>query len=146
VEEFGVYGKIDKHVKGVCCLGIETNGIYTNKKQYQLIRYPCVNCLNEKILRISKIREHLLCNGFLKTYKTWTWRGKLLDLPSARGASEKVDFSMNDRLKDMIRDVREESFANAVFETVMHIRLNKSYLGFFTIIGNLKTHKQKSNP
>jgi len=47
-----------------------------------------------------------------------------------RGASEEVDFSMDDRLKDMIRDVGEESFANPFFETVMHIRLNKSYLGF----------------
>ena len=70
-----------------------------------------------------------MCDGFLKTYTTWTWYGELLDLPSAREASEEVDFSMDDRLKDMIRDVGEESFANAVFETVMHIRLNKSYLG-----------------
>jgi len=29
---------------------------------------PCVNCLNERILNISKIREHLFCDGFLKNY------------------------------------------------------------------------------
>ena len=28
------------------------------------IRCPCINCLNGKILSISKIREHLLCDGF----------------------------------------------------------------------------------
>ena len=36
------------------------------------IRYPCVNCLNGRILSISEIREHLLCDGFLKNYTTWS--------------------------------------------------------------------------
>jgi len=69
-------------------------------------------------LSVSEIREHLLCDGFLKSYTTWTWHGELLDLRSVRGASEKVHFSMDDRLEDMIRDVGAESFANAVFENM----------------------------
>jgi len=28
------------------------------------IRCPCVNCLNGRILSVSKIREHLLCDRF----------------------------------------------------------------------------------
>jgi len=34
------------------------------------IRCPCVNCLNGKILNVSKIRECLLCDGFLKNDTT----------------------------------------------------------------------------
>ena len=68
------------------------------------IRYQ-FNCLNESILSVSKFREHLLCDGFLKNYTTWTWHGEFLDLRSVRGASDEVDFSMVDRLEDMIRDV-----------------------------------------
>jgi len=69
------------------------------------IRCPCVNCLNGRILIVSEIREHFLCDGFLKNYTTWTWHGELLDLPTLRGASEEVDFLVDDRLEDMIRDV-----------------------------------------
>ena len=68
-----------------------------------------------RILSVFEIREHILCDGFLKIYTTLTWHGDLLDLPSMRGASEEFHFSMNDRLEDMIRDVGAESFANAVF-------------------------------
>jgi len=69
------------------------------------IKCPCVNCLNGMILSISEIREHILCDGFVKNYATWTWHGELLHLPSMRGSLEFVEFSMDDRLKDMIRDV-----------------------------------------
>ena len=65
-----------------------------------------------------EIREHLLCDGFLKNYTTWTWHGELLDLPSVLGASKEVHFSMDDRLEDMIRDVVAKSFVNAVFENM----------------------------
>ena len=69
------------------------------------IRCPCVNCLNGRILSVSEIREHLLCDGFLKSYTTWMCHGELLDLQSVPGALEEVHFSMDDRLEDMIRDV-----------------------------------------
>jgi len=82
------------------------------------IRCQCVNYLNGRILSISESREHLLCDGFLKNYTTCTWHGELLDLPSVRGASEFVDFSMDDRLKDMIHDVGAKSFANANFKNM----------------------------
>jgi len=32
----------------------------------------CVNCVNGKRLDIELIREHVLCDGFLKNYTTWT--------------------------------------------------------------------------
>jgi len=75
------------------------------------MRCPCVNYLNGRILNVSETREHLLCDGFLKTY-TRTWHDELLHLPSVCEALEFVDdFPMDDRLKDMIRDVGVESFA-----------------------------------
>jgi len=43
------------------------------------IRCPCVNCLNGRILNVYEVREHLLCDGFLKNYTTWTWYDELLD-------------------------------------------------------------------
>jgi len=82
------------------------------------IRCPYVNCLNRRILSISGIREHLLCDGILKNYTTWTWHGEMLDLPSVHGASKEVHFSMDDRLEDMIHDVGVQSFANAVFKNM----------------------------
>jgi len=91
------------------------------------IRCPCVNCLNGRILSVSEIREHLLCDGFFKSYTIWTWNGELLDLPSVHGGSEEVHFSMDDRLKDMIRDVEAESFANAVFENMSNDVENPLY-------------------
>ena len=35
------------------------------------ISFPCVNCLNGRILDVKKIWEHLLCDGFLRSYTTW---------------------------------------------------------------------------
>jgi len=35
-------------------------------------RCSCVNCLNGRILDVKKIGEHLLCDGFLQSYTTWT--------------------------------------------------------------------------
>ena len=34
------------------------------------IKCSCVNCLNGRILDVKIIREHLLCNGFLRSYTT----------------------------------------------------------------------------
>jgi len=31
----------------------------------------CINCLNERRLDVNKIKEHLLCDGFLRSYTTW---------------------------------------------------------------------------
>ena len=40
-----------------------------------------VNFLNGRILDVKMIREHLLCDGFLRSYTAWTWHGELLNLP-----------------------------------------------------------------
>jgi len=86
------------------------------------IRCLCVNCLNGRILDVKKIREHLLCDGFLRSYTTWTWHGELLNLQRVSVTEEYVGSIMDDavhddvdddRLEDMIHDVGVESFAKA---------------------------------
>ena len=42
--------------------------------------YPCVNCCNGSRLELDVIREHLLCDGFLKNYTRWN--GENVDIPS----------------------------------------------------------------
>ena len=69
-------------------------------------------------MNISKIRKHLFFDGFLENYTTWTWHSELLYLSRLCGASKFVDFSMDDRLEDMICDVGAESFTDAVFENI----------------------------
>ena len=86
------------------------------------IRCLCVNYFNGRILDVKKIREHLLFDGFLLSYKTWTCHGELLNLPRLSVIEEYVGSTMDDavhdevdddRLEDMIRDVEAESFAEA---------------------------------
>jgi len=78
--------------------------------------------LNGRILDVKIIREYLLCDGFLRSYTTWTWHGKLLNLPRVSIIEEYVGSNMDDaihddvnddQLEDMIHDVGAESFAEA---------------------------------
>ena len=82
------------------------------------IRCPCVNCLNGRILDVVEIREHLLCDGFLKNYTTWMWHGELVDTPTVAETHEFVNPTMEDRLEDMIRDVGVQTFAKVVYENM----------------------------
>jgi len=52
--------------------------------------YWCVNYLNGRILNVVEIREHLLCNGFLKNYTTWIWHGELVNTPGVAETHEYV--------------------------------------------------------
>ncbi|XP_027922610.1 uncharacterized protein LOC114180495 [Vigna unguiculata] len=75
---------------------------------------PCVNCLNERKLPTDIIREHVLCDGFLKSYTKWIWHGELIDMPSVDvSEAEEVDLEMDDRMEEMIRDIGHDSFQRA---------------------------------
>jgi len=85
-------------------------------------RCMCVNCLNKRRLDVNKIREHLQCDGFLRSYTTWTWHVELLNLPSVSISEEYIQSSMDDavhgeihddRLEDKLCDVRADSFAKS---------------------------------
>ncbi|WVZ24161.1 hypothetical protein V8G54_002705 [Vigna mungo] len=88
-------------------------------------RCPCVNCLNGRKLNATQIREHLICDGFLRCYTTWIWHGEEMHFPTDSQTENVTDSTMEedrpdkDKLEDMIRDVGAENFAKAhVYETM----------------------------
>ena len=71
---------------------------------------------------VKKIREHLLCDGFLRSYTTWTWHDELLNLPCVSVSEEYMGSTIDDAIHDevhddqlegMICDVGAKSFAEA---------------------------------
>lgn len=76
----------------------------------------CVNCLNRKKLNTTEIREHLICDGVLRSYTTWTWHKELIDFSIVSRTEHVCDSTMEDRQEedkseDMIHDVGVEVFA-----------------------------------
>ena len=68
--------------------------------------------MNGRRVDIELIREHILCDGFLKSYTTWTWHGEVIDLPYGSEA-DKYEYSnmySEDCMEEMIRDIGEENF------------------------------------
>ena len=45
------------------------------------LRCPCVNCLNGRSLNATQVKEHLICDGFFRSYTIWTWHDKLISIP-----------------------------------------------------------------
>ena len=68
----------------------------------------CVNCLNGRRLDVKKIREHLLCDGFLRSYTTCTWHGELLNLLRVFVTEEYVGSTMDDAVHGEVHDDRLE--------------------------------------
>ena len=91
-------------------------------------RCPCVNCLNGRKLNATQVREHLICDGFLRSYTIWTGHGELIDFPTVGRIEHVVDSNIEERreerveednMEDMIRDVGAEAFPQAhVHETM----------------------------
>jgi len=46
------------------------------------------------------------------------WHDELVNIPSVTKTHEFVDWKMNDRLEDMIRDIGVQNFAEAVYENM----------------------------
>ena len=93
---------------------------------------PCVNCVNLKRLDIELIREHVLCDGFLKNYTTWTWHGEVLELPyaSEQDQCEHSKLYSEDYMNDMIRDIGGESVHQVhVFDSLKDDSRKKLYPG-----------------
>ena len=75
---------------------------------------PCVNYLNGRKLNATQVREHLICDGFLKSYTIWIWHGELIDFPIVFRIEHVVNSTMEegheervevDNMEDMIRVV-----------------------------------------
>jgi len=94
-------------------------------------RFYCP-CVNLKRLDIELIREHVLCDGFMKNYTTWTWHGEVLDLPyaSEQNKCEHSNLYSEDCLDDMIHDIGGESVHQAhVFDSLKDDSLTQLYPG-----------------
>ena len=106
-------------------------------------RCPCVNCLNERKLNATQVREHLICDGFLRSYTIWTWHDELIDFPTISQTEHVVHSTMKkrrqerceerveeDNIEDMIKDVGVEAFAQAhVYETMFADAETSLYAG-----------------
>ena len=65
--------------------------------------------MNERQLEIRLIREHVLCDGFLKNYIKWIWHGEFVDVTSLSDGQYSNIYS-EDHVEDMICDIGEDSF------------------------------------
>jgi len=57
---------------------------------------PCVNCLNGRKLNVNQVREHLICDGFLRSYTIWIWHGELIDFPTVFRTEHVVHSTMKE--------------------------------------------------
>ena len=49
---------------------------YTNSAVGRKILCPCRKCVNSFWKEASEVREHFICDGFLKGYRTWNLHGE----------------------------------------------------------------------
>ncbi|CAJ2661904.1 unnamed protein product [Trifolium pratense] len=76
-------------------------------------RCPFVLCGNKKLeIHMDEIISHLICNGICQNYTKWIWHGEVVTNCSV-SQCENISVDMNDRLEDMMRDIREDSFKTA---------------------------------
>jgi len=69
-------------------------------------RCPCVNCLNGRKMNATQVREHLISDGFLKSYTIWKWHGELIHIPTV----SRTEYLANSYMKERWEERREEQF------------------------------------
>jgi len=74
--------------------------------------FPCVKCLNGKRLKTRLIREHVLCDGFLKNYIEWIWHWEFVNVTPLSDC-QYSNIHSEDRMEDMIRYIGQDSFQQA---------------------------------
>ena len=69
---------------------------------------PCRKCVNTFWRDGSEVREHMICDGFLKGYKTWTLHGEASSSMN-HGNNDRPEFfeqpSDDDDISELIRDL-----------------------------------------
>lgn len=94
-------------------------------------KYYClyITCLNERQQQIQLIREHLLCDGILKSYTMRIRHGEVVHLPTV-SQSQESNLHYGDRMEYMIHDIGEEKFWRAHMYDSLKDDLEKAlYLG-----------------
>jgi len=105
-------------------------------------RCPCVNYLSGRKLNATQVREHLICDGFLRSIQYGHGNSELIDFPIVSRNEYVIDFTMEERRKervqkdnmeDMIQDVGAKAFTqvhvyqtmSADAETPLYVSLTK---------------------
>jgi len=52
------------------------------------------------MLNANEVREYLICDGFHRSYITWTWYDELLDFSIVSRTKHVVDSTKEDRLEE----------------------------------------------
>jgi hypothetical protein len=77
---------------------------FSNSAVGSKILCPCRKCVNSFWKEASEVREHLICDGFLKGYRTWNLHGEASS--STAAAAEVIEESSeDDELSDLLRDL-----------------------------------------
>jgi len=66
------------------------------------------NSLNGRKLNATQVREHLICDDFLRSYTIWTWHGELIRIPTVSRAEYFADSSMKERREERREERCEE--------------------------------------
>ncbi|CAD6269692.1 unnamed protein product [Miscanthus lutarioriparius] len=69
---------------------------------------PCRKCVNSFWKEASEVREHLICDGFLKGYRTWNLHGEAsssVNHGNCDAAEVIEDSSEDDEIFDLLRDL-----------------------------------------
>ena len=69
----------------------------------------CRKCVNSFWREASEVREHLICDGFLKGYRRWTLHGEASSSFENRGENDGPDFieehNEDDDISEFLRDL-----------------------------------------
>jgi hypothetical protein len=66
---------------------------------------PCKRCFNSFWREASEVREHLICDGFIKGYKIWNLHGEASSSSVNQGIEATEESNEDDDISDLLRDL-----------------------------------------
>jgi len=81
---------------------------FSNSAVGSKILCPCRKCVNSFWKEASEVRQHLICDGFLKGYRTWNLHGEAsssVNHGNCDAAEVIEDSSEDDEISDLLRDL-----------------------------------------
>jgi len=81
---------------------------FSNSAVGSKILCPCRKCVNSFWKEASEVREHLICDGFLKGYRTWNLHGEAsssVNHGNCDAAEVIEDSSEDDEISNLLRDL-----------------------------------------
>ncbi|WVZ49393.1 hypothetical protein U9M48_000759, partial [Paspalum notatum var. saurae] len=66
---------------------------------------PCKRCFSSFWKEASEVREYLICDGFIKGYKTWNLHGEASSSSTNHGVEAMEESNEDDDISDLLRDL-----------------------------------------